>query len=105
MDPVTIDHPWEMHRLFLEVEAGDVALDSLEAPLAAELAEYRQQLLEAERDTVEERIEAMLRQRLQEEGLPCGLVELPAAEASTDNSATAVDEFGYKFPGDGCSQE
>src|SRR5262249_15068732 len=45
---------------------------------------YPRLLVEAARDTVEEKIQEILRQRLQEEGLPCGLVELPASETSTN---------------------
>jgi hypothetical protein len=68
-----------MHRLFLEVEAGEVDPASLDSSKAAELAEYREQLIEACRDTVGERIEAMLREGEHEQGLPCGLLELRAS--------------------------
>src|SRR5262249_49775401 len=54
----------------------------LEPALAAELDEYRQQLLEASRDTVEEKIQKIVREAVVEQGLPCGLVELPAPEES-----------------------
>jgi hypothetical protein len=71
-----------MYRLFRAVESGESDRASLEPALAAELDEYREQLLEASRDTVEERIQEMLRQGVREQGLPCGLVELPAPGAS-----------------------
>jgi hypothetical protein len=76
-----------MHRLFLEVEAGEVDPASLEPSLVAKLDEYREQLREACRDTVGERIEVMLRQGEAEQWLPCGLVELRGPEASPDRLA------------------
>jgi hypothetical protein len=84
MDPIPLDQPWHMHRLLVQIDAGEVDPATLEPPLAAELAEYVDGLLEACRDTVGERIEAMLREGDPEQGLPCGLVELPRPEARVD---------------------
>jgi hypothetical protein len=78
-----------MYHLYLSVEAGDVALDSLEAPLAADLAEYGQQLRQAARDTVEDKIQEAARQRLREEGLPAPArdvaVDLPKTEGENQD--------------------
>jgi hypothetical protein len=60
---------------------------NLEPSQQAELEEYREELLEACRDRVGERIEAMLREGDQEQRLPCGLVELRGPEASPDGLA------------------
>jgi hypothetical protein len=87
LPPIPIEEPWQMYRLFLDVQAGKVDPASLEPSLAAELAEYPQQLLEASRDRVAEKIEEMFRQRVQEEGLRCRQVEVPAPEASPDEQA------------------
>ena len=62
--PVELHQPWEMHRLFLEVEAGKVGPATLEPSVAEELDEYREQLIEACRDTVGEKFEAMLREEV-----------------------------------------
>jgi hypothetical protein len=86
-DPIPIERPYEMYLLLQAVDAGEVDQASLEPSLAAELDELRVGLREACRDKVGERIEEMFRQRVQEEGLPCGQVELPAPEASPDEQA------------------